>query len=190
MYTIVMQDNKDLIATIKTKIYEKETGVDIIRFLIPQMYENIQLSNLSAILKYQLPNGTFKAEELQLEEEFYKNYLDYRIKVTSNLTSEYGTIILRISFIKTEEQVEVLHTGNIIVNIYQIENEYQFDDGNLEIIDQKILELNEIANKLEMEKADDIEIIDDDLWLTSNGEKIGTPIPSEEFAPIEWEEII
>ena len=52
MYTIVMRDDKSLRVTQKTTLYQREKLVDKIEILIPQQYEEMDLSEFTAILKY------------------------------------------------------------------------------------------------------------------------------------------
>ncbi len=204
MYTILMQQDKELIATVKTMIFEKENGVDTIRFLVPPYYNDLQLTDYIVLLKYVTPDRRNLSEKLTMQEELYKGYADYRLNVSTKLTFLPGDVDLRLSFIKpvenetgettdqtenpTEEPLpEVLHTGTITLTIAQIKNPYDFNcEGSLEAIDQivanldsKINELKDVAETFDKEKADDIEEVDGEIWLTSNDEKIGDPIPTK-----------
>ena len=213
MYTILMQQDKELIATVKTMIFEKENGVDTIRFLVPPYYNDLKLTDCIVLLKYVTPDRRNLSEKLTLQEELYKGYADYRLNVSTKLTFLPGDVDLRLSFIKptnstdndesknieettndnqtecpSEEILpEVLHTGTITLTISQIKNPYDFNcEGSLEAIDQivanldtRINELKDVAEAFDMEKADDIEEENGEIWVTANGEKIGDPIKTK-----------
>ena len=196
MYTIMMQPDKELIATIKTTIFEKENGVDIIRFLVPPYYNNLQLTDCIALLKYVTPDRRNLSESLVLQKELYKGYADYRLNVSTKITYLPGDVDLRITFIKSIDTIddesdnvkmpEVLNSGTITIPIQAVKHPYDINcDGSLEAIDQivgnieaKIKELNGVADTLDKEKADDIEEENGQIWVTSNGEKIGDPVPT------------
>lgn len=190
MYTIVMQDNKELLATVKTNIFEKEAKVDTLRFLIPPVYDDYDLSQCTVLIKYVTPDRKNRAEKLIQQEELYKGFLDYRLDINTDVTSLPGDVDIRLTFIHVDKSsspeivTQVLHTGNITITVEPLKNLYGFTcDESLEIIDRlvgqidcKIEALNNIANKYDQEKADDIEMIDDEIWAMSNGEKIGDPV--------------
>ena len=54
MYTILMQDDKNLIATSRTTLRQYESLVDKIQFIIPQMYGDINFftDDYQIVLKY------------------------------------------------------------------------------------------------------------------------------------------
>lgn len=102
MYTIVMDKYKNLNTTVKTSIFQQESMVDKIQFLIPPLYDGNELKDYTVTLKYVDPNGNFHAESLVLDEELYKDYLRYELPVTTKLTQVSGTISLRLTLIKFE----------------------------------------------------------------------------------------
>ena len=190
MYTIVMQEDKELLTTVKTTIFEKEANVDTLRFLVPPVYDDYDLSTCTALIKYVTPDRKNRAEKLVQQEELYKGYLDYRLDVDTDVTSLPGDVDIRLSFIHvdaSEAETQVLHSGTITITIEPLKNLYGFNcDESLEIIDQlvgqidcKIEALNNIANRYDQEKADDIEEENGEIWVTSNGEKIGDPITTK-----------
>lgn len=206
MLTIKMEQDKQLVITVPGTIYEKEANVDMIRFLIPNMYNDIDMSTLTPIIKYTLPSREQRCEKLIVQEELYKGFLDYRLNVSGCFTTLPGDVSLHISFLrlnmtdyeKVAEQIMV--SGPITITIEPLRSLYSYDCTGGDIIDQLYLELNakieatnNIVNKLNQDKADDIEIIHntetgkDEIWVTSNGKPIGDPIliPDTEY----WEEL-
>lgn len=203
-----MQPDKELVATVKTSIFEKEANTDTLRFLIPPYYGDIDLSKSTVLVKYVTPDRKNRAEQLIPTSKLYKGYLDYRLNVDTDITSLPGDVDMRLSFIQVDKaegsglQTEVLHSGNIVITVDPLKNLYGFNcDESLEVIDRmvgqvnsKIEALNNIATSLDKEKADDIEMVGDEIWAMSNGEKIGDPIKvedisSDEDAESAWEEL-
>lgn len=203
MYTIVLKEEKQLFAWKKSTLIEKETNVDMLRFLAPPMYEDIDLSTYVAVIKYTTPDRKNHCERLYPQEELYKGFIDYRLGVDTDITKMPGDIILRLTFIRIEKDStgvheQVLHTQEITITVKELKVLYGFNsDDSLEIVDQFIAEqnakieaLNNIATALDKEKADDIEIIDGEIWLTANGDKIGDPIPnSASGGDNQWDEL-
>ncbi len=106
MYTIVMDKYKNLNTTVRTVIFQQESMIDKIQFLIPPMYNGTELKDYTVTLKYVDPNGNFHSEVLTLDEDMYKDYLRYELPVTTKLTQVSGTLTLRLTLIKFEGGVE------------------------------------------------------------------------------------
>lgn len=102
MYTIVMDKYKNLNTTVRTSIFQQESMVDKIQFLIPPIYNGVELSDYIVTLKYVDPNGNFHSEVLTKDEEMYKDYLRYELPVTTKLTQVSGTLVLRLTLVKFE----------------------------------------------------------------------------------------
>lgn len=121
MYTIVMDKNKNLNTTVPATLFQKESMVDKIQFLVPPQYQDIELSQFTAILKYVDPNGNFHTEIMEMDSEMYKNYIRYTLSVTTALTQVAGTITVRLSFLDvngdTEEEVSKLETNSTTIEI-------------------------------------------------------------------------
>lgn len=121
MYTIVMDKNKNLNTTVRTTLFQKESMMDKIQFLIPPTYNDIEIGNYTAILKYLDPNGNFHYERLEPDETLYKNYLRYTVDVKSSLTQVAGKVVARMSFLdvkgETAEEICKLETNSTIIEI-------------------------------------------------------------------------
>lgn len=188
MYTIIMNKDKSLITTVKTTLYQREKLVDKIRFLFPQTYEDINLSDFIVVLKYLDQGNVAHSEVLVKEENLYEDKLSYILPVDTKLTAFAGDITIRISFLALNTanglHEEVLHTGETIITINPLKDIYSFvTDESLEIIDKAMLGLESktkalelVANTYDTEKADDIVLDDDSIYLTSHGNKVGKEI--------------
>lgn len=187
MYTIIMSDNKELITTCKTMLYQRENMMDKIQFLIPQTYADTDLSDFTAILKYTDQSNVVHAELLTMDEELYKGKLRYTIPVDTDITKYAGDIELHLTFTKTdiESKIQyVLHTGDTTVTINPRKDLYAFvPDESLEYVDQivgqldaKIEAVEKMAETYDQKKADNITYDENKIQLTSNGQKIGDAI--------------
>lgn len=194
MYTIVMDDQKNLIATVKMRLCQHEKLVDKLQFLLPQTYGDLDLTEFTVALKY-VDNGNLAhIELLTRDEELYKERLRYVLPVNSALTVFAGDIDLRLTLTKIDQAhgtQYVLNTAPCTVHIDTIPDYYQFDpDTSLEIIDQmvgqldsRIAELNALTEVNNIAKADNI-IIDRDnktLQLTSNSKPVGDAIELDDL---------
>lgn len=127
LYTIVMKNDKTLVTTNRVKIYKNEFGIDTIRFLVPKFYveskNKIDISKLIVIAKYQLPNNSYVSKQLELQDELYKDMLDYRLDIGHDITKMDGEIKIRLLFFDSyidgsEDYAEkAIRTGYTYINI-------------------------------------------------------------------------
>lgn len=189
MYTFLLNKDKSLLATERIKIYQREKLVDKVQFILPQSYEEIDLTNknVSIILKYVDQEGNAQSEFLVKDDELYKdNYVRCELPIDTNITKFAGNITLHLTIIYLDvvNQInQVMHSSETILTISPLKDMYvNINDKSLEILDQKIIELQasiEAANilneSIDKNKADDLSYEDNTLQLMSNGKKIGTP---------------
>lgn len=192
MYTVIFNKDKSLIASVKTTLYQRESLVDKIQFLLPQVYEDIDIYNgdYTVIMKYLDSSNVAQSEILIKEDELYKDHVRFVLPVNSNLTRFAGDIRIWLSVIgvKIDDSIEaeILHSDDLIIKINPLEDIYGFvPDESLQALDRKILELqattkanNMLIESMDKSKADDIKLDLDEksLYLTNNGKKTGTPI--------------
>lgn len=195
MYTILMNDDKSLTCTVKATIYQKEKNVDKIRFLFPTTYEDINLAECTAVMKYRDQGNVWRAEVIKKQEELYLGKLQFLYNVSTNFTRFAGDIQIYVSFLRLDVETglkeEVLHTGKTTITILPIDDVMNYDaDSLLSQFDQMMLEVQaqQQANKLMMEsidsnKADDIKLDEEsqEVYLTANGQKIGNSISLNEL---------
>lgn len=192
IYTILLNSNNELITTTpKEIIMQKSKLVDSLHFLVDPIYKDADMSAFTMLLEYKLPiTNKYQSVILVKSPVLYEEMLEYKLPIDTDLTSEAGNIELQVTLSKLERN----ETGQIIqrvrkskstmIQIHPIAAWSDFiPDGLLTSLDQRILkqdaqinQLQEIAQQLNMTKADDISYQEDILQLTSNGNKIGTPI--------------
>lgn len=195
MYILKMDKNKYLTITTRCPIREGENAIDNIVFLIAPKYEDFDLSTFTLAVKYVLPDKTKRCEILTLCDDLYKGYLKYTWPVYTDITSQTGNVTARVTLLKPETDENgndishILNTNQVSIYVEPVFDCNSFDtpgeDNRLDVIDQKILELQKISEEYAKIKADDIEIINGEIWLMSNGEKIGDPISGTSH---EWQE--
>lgn len=186
MYTIVMRDDKSLRITQKATLYQREKLVDKMQILIPNKYNDVDLSDFTVILKYKDQGSVAHMEILTKgEKQEYEEYSSYTLPIDTNLTQFAGDVEIRITLSKTDLENKtqyVLHTGEIIITISPLEDYYTFvTDESLEYIDKivgnldaKIEALNKISEIYDGTKADNIIRYEDGkIQLTANGVPIG-----------------
>lgn len=204
MYTILMDKHKQLVKTVETKLYQREKLTEKLQFLFPQSYNDIDLSEFTIILKFIDQQGISHAEILSPDEDLYKGKIRCTMPIDSDLTKFTGDISIRITFekIDMESQTQyVLHTGETTITISHLKDYYCFiPDQSLEFVDQlvgnleaKIEATEKIADIYDKAKADNISYDNNNLQLTSNGQKIGNSITlsdesvvSENFNVVEF----
>ena len=182
-----MNKQKELITTEKTYLYQRENLADKIQFLIPPEYNDLSLTDFTAVLKYVDQGNVAHAETLTKDDELYKGKIRYTLPIDTSLTRFAGDISIRITFSKVDMDTKkqyVLHTSEITITISPLSDYYSFvPDESLEFVDQlvgtleaKIDATEKIAETYDKKKADNITYDDNKIQLTSNGEKIGNSI--------------
>ena len=182
-----MNQDKSLTITSKINIYRKENMVDKLKFLFSEKYQELELADCTATLKYTDTNNIPHAEILQKDEELYKGKLAYTLPLDSELTEFPGNINLRVTFTKIDMETQtqyVMHTGEVTITVLPLADYYNFvPDKSLEFVDQilgyfqtKIEAVEKIAETYDSEKADNLSYEDDKLQLTANGKPIGDSV--------------
>lgn len=178
---IKMNHDKSLVITIPTTIYRGESKADLIRFLVPMNYEDINVADCAMVMRYILPNGEGRSEPLAYLPEPYKDYLQFSTVVNTRLTADDGDVTLWLTAFNGNDEL-VLKTGESIVTIYPSKDITDYMSGEsldeLEALSVKVAELESLTEELDDNKADNL-VYDSDtktMQLTSDGELIGDPV--------------
>lgn len=190
--TILMLNDKSLVITVNTPIYQRDKLVDKLLFLIPSTYEDIDLTNFDVILKYKDQTGNVNSELLTKQNGLYKErYIQYVLPVDTNLSSRYnGRIYMRLTLNKIDLDTMKeysLNTSETSFCINPVSDYYEdyIPDSNYTAIEQKLNEINvkmkaldEMATAYNEEKADGIKLDTDtsELYLTANNKPVGEKI--------------
>lgn len=203
MYTIVMQEDKSLIVTQAVTIYQRETNVNTLCFLVfPTITEEGEQRNIAeylVVLKMKTPDGKVLTQLLTANTETYKDRLRYEVAVTADMTAVAGKITAYLTFLKVSEsetglqKEHVFHSGNAYITVQPKEDFVFIPDKSLQAFDQLMLQtqakldqLEDIAESIDTQKADNI-VLDPDtneIYLTSNGEIIGNKITIDELSDV------
>ena len=183
MYVIKMKPDKSLETTIHATIYQHEKNADTLVFLVPKTYENENIADCIMLLRYILPNGIGKSEQLDMEPEPYnKNYYRYHLKMDTAFTDIPGIMELWLSALNMNDQI-ILKSGSTEVEITAAKDIADYlclDD--LDQLDKMALQIEHIQKS----KADSLVYHDESrtLQLTAEGTKIGLPVvvPADDYA--------
>lgn len=177
MYVIKMNDDKSLSATIKSTIYQGERNADTLVFLIPSVYEDKNFADCTLLLRYILPNGVGRSEELEADAELYKDYYQYRLKVSTRLTDVAGNIELWLSAVDFNDNY-ILKSGTTHIDVTPTKkvSDYLSDDS-LDELDKMSARLSQLSATVAT-KADNLTYDEDKrlLQLTSDGKSVGNSV--------------
>lgn len=193
MYTILVNDQNELVTSVKEKVMQRSKLIDHLHFLVPPDYKGIDMSDFTVMLEYLTPVGReYKSETLTLSEELYKDMLEYKVPFDTALTKEPGPIELQLTFIKVdfdpegESLQQVRKTSTTVIDIIPIAKWSDvIADDSLNAIDQRLIQsqalinqLNEMMGYLDDIKADNVKFDEDTrtLQLTSHGTPIGNQV--------------
>lgn len=193
MYTLLLENNNKLVTTVKERIMQRSKLVDDLHFLVEPDYKGIDMSEFTVMMEYLTPvSREYKTEMLVKSDELYKEKLEYRLPIDTNLTKEAGNVEVQLTFVKvvlnadgTSTQ-QVRKTGTAIITILPIsawsdiipDSALSALDQRLIMVDSMINAANEMNQHLAETKADDI-IYDEEgqfIQLTANGNPIGNQI--------------
>ena len=184
MYTLLVNDENQVITTQKETIMQRTNCADKIQILIHKQYKDVDMSNAIVYMEYKLPVSN-KIKLLQLNKGTYKNddYMQFVVPGDLQFTSEAGDIsvvfrIYSLQFIDEEAKwvnrnsQEGYITITPIVPWSDIEIDEMFSG-----IDQRLIALEMLSQNLEAQSqnmyenmATDIVIKDDKIHLeTMNG---------------------
>lgn len=123
MYTIIMQPDKRLTKTVITTLYQNENLVDKFKFIIPLVYEGLNISTFNTAVMYTLPSGEERVEKLHLANEPYKdNWVCGYLPIESKMTKVAGDITVRLIFTDSEHRILQSGTTTITINGVAVSN--------------------------------------------------------------------
>lgn len=194
-YTILVCDDNSLYGSHKERIMKRSKLVDKLVFIVHPIYRNEHdMTKATVLLEYVLPvSREYKTEILELSEDRYNDcFLQYKLPIDTNLSSEAGSIELQLTFAWSElneNGIGVQHvrkTSSTTIEIVPITAWSDIiPDSALSALDQRIIKLdaqmrglNDYAEMLESSKADNLiyDRNDETLQLSSNGVRVGDKV--------------
>lgn len=199
--TILVNLDKTLEKTSFRTIYQKESRIDEIQFLIDSklLGEDIQ-KNYKIILQAILPiedkehnsPTTNKMRYMDLEEDLYKNKYRTLLPITTTLTEATGdvTLWLLIFDMTNTEKIKLLKTSPVTINIKPSSStgSSELEDNDFDNILTNLQNEVEDIKKNKIDKKFDYNEEDNTILFYSNGEPIGNPIKlDDEITWSNWE---
>jgi hypothetical protein len=196
MYTLLVNDNNEIVTTVKERIMQRSKLVDNLHILVNPSYKGLDMSDCTVMMEYITPVGReYKTEILVKSDELYKEQLEYRLPFDTCLTKEAGKLELQLTFIKVEMDTDgnvvqrVRKAGPASITIVPVSAWSNIiPDDALSALDQRLImteamlnAANETIAAMENTKADNI-VYDKEtnvLQLTANGQLIGDSVTIE-----------
>lgn len=191
MYTILVNDDNSLTTSVKQRIMHRSTMVDDLHFLVNPLYNGHDMSLFTCTLEYVLPiSKDYTPETLVLSQELYKDKLEYKLPLDTKLTSEVGSISLKLIFtnLEMDETGKIIErvrkTDSITIDVIAVEKWSDYIPSatldpivEMLLIAQKEREaIKDYAEQLHTMKLDDI-VLDtetNEIYGVANGQRSGT----------------
>lgn len=118
MYTILITNDNEMDVSVIEPVVEGSNRANKIRFLVPQMYEDLDMSEFTVTLEYVIPKSRWSYDYvLEPSEELYKGMLEYLYEITDEFTEEDGEVEVHLTFVKDDIVREIRPTT---IRIYPI----------------------------------------------------------------------
>lgn len=129
---ILLNDDKQLIITEHTSIYQNENLIDQIFFYIPSIYKEHDLSDFDITLQYVTPANEVINEKL-VKNGLYKDKLEYVLPVDTKISKCAGVVkcslkIKKETIEKDKKIIYKMNTSEINIDILPSTNYNDFID--------------------------------------------------------------
>ena len=176
MYTIKLSEGKGLITTNRVPLYQGETNLDTLGFLVPRQFRTIDVAKCTVSMHYIRPTESEERTVVLDAAEYNDVFLVYTTQITSELTAIYGFLTVWLVLVGElgDTLLESGKTTMLVTNRSSDRPEPPGpspEPGGSE-------ELQEQVELLKTEKADSL-VYDPDtqkLQLTAKGVRIGDAV--------------
>jgi hypothetical protein len=193
MYTLLINENNEIVTTVKERIMQRSKLVDNLHFLMNPSYKGIDMSDFTVTMEYILPvSREYMTETLVKSDALYKGQLEYTLPFDTALTKEAGKIDIQLTFTRASMDTEgnvkqqVRKAGPATITIVPVSAWSNIiPDGALSALDQRLIMVDAMINAandmnqyLYENKADDISYNEDtnELQLLAGGSAIGSKV--------------
>lgn len=193
MYTLLVNNNNEIITTVRERIMQRSKLVDNLHILVDPIYKEHNMSEFTVMMEYMLPiSREYHSEILVKSDGLYKEKLEYKVPFDTCLTKEAGKIEVQLTFAKLEMDADgntaqhIRKAGPAVVTIVPVTAwSNVIADSALSAIDQRLIQAeamlnaaNEMNTYLYKTKADNIMYDKEGQYvqLTANGTPIGDRI--------------
>ena len=194
-YTILINDDHSFTHTNKKRLLRGSKNIDGIKFLVKQMYNDLDMTKVNAILEYKKPiSCQYGTIVLTPESELYKNRVQYILPVDTTITGEIGEFGLTINFSylsmsesgEFKEQVRPVGSTALLIEdtphwsdyipSADLSNIAQMAMMNQASVEQNRVNIEMMNEMLLRDTASTLTVEDGKLYLVSAaGEKMGSP---------------
>lgn len=156
MYTILLGEDNELVTSVQERIMQRSKLVDSLHFLVEPIYKKENMAEYECLMEYILPvSREYKSEILSLSEDKYKDMLEYKLPLDTNLTREAGEVQLQLSFVKLEMLADgtgIQHVRKTSVGTLRVLPISAWSDivpdSALSALDGRIIALQSLTNQL------------------------------------------
>lgn len=157
MYTLLVNDNNEIITTVKERIMQRSKLVDNLHILANPTYKGHDMSGFTLMMEYVLPvSREYHSEILVKSDELYKDRLEYRLPFDTSLTKEAGNIEVQLTFVRVSEdesgnkKQQVRKTTPTVITITPITAWSDLiADSALTAIDQRLIQTEALIKAAE-----------------------------------------
>lgn len=193
MYTLLINENNEIVTTMKERIMQRSKLVDNLHFLMSPNYKGIDMSDFTVTMEYILPvSREYKTETLVKSAELYKGHLEYTLPFDTCVTKEAGQIDLQLTFTKVSldtdgnAKQQVRKAGPAAITIVPVsawsniipDSALSALDQRLIMIDAQMSYIDDFVSSMHNTQVDDLSYDQDEcaLQLTSHGIGIGNKV--------------
>lgn len=149
--TFRMDPQKRLVCTTKATIYQNECGVDVVSFLLPIKYDELDIGDCIVAIEYVDPTSATQVEILEKDAELYnEQYYRYTFPITSKFTRVAGRINFVIEIVKSgdDDTNQVLRVGSAAVTVEKWDDCMQYlPDENLSPMEKRVQIIEDLAKE-------------------------------------------
>lgn len=156
MHTLLIGKDNSIITTNAERIIQRSKGANTVQFLVADDYNGKSMKSCVAVMFYKLPiSGEWKSKQLVPEEVLWKDkFVDYRFVTDTDLTVEYGDVIVEVKFYEVSLTGEVnfnQYVRKAIDGIIHISMSKDWASGIadplLDVFDQRIIQMMALQNQ-------------------------------------------
>ncbi len=183
MIVIKMEQDKSLVVTHKTPLYQFEHKSDTVIFLLPPAVDDMVLRSAYAAARFILPDGTALTRALARKEELYKDHAQYVTTFTSVMTASPGEVEIVLSIVDKEGQSVMRSSPAFRQILPSLRADDLLQEGQLDQLDWLTMQIARTETKLDKEKADSIfwDADGDFLQLSANDVPIGDRVYAKDI---------
>ena len=156
MYTILLDESNELVATVRERIMQRSKLVDSFHFLVEPEYKGVSMDDFTVMMEYLLPvSREYRSEILVKSDELYKDMLEYTVPFDTCLTREAGDIEVQLTFVRVNLDVDgnpiqqVRKTSPVTITIVPISAWSDIvADSALTAVDQRLIQAEALLNAL------------------------------------------